>query len=261
MAKKKKAVESTVESFTNRVGDKMVTVTIEREPAVIDFATLVAAGEIEQDDDMRAPWEECDGWEHTATESHKLEDRGHFDEVACQAPLGKPCVNCPHHVWVPHYNPKDVVYCDRTRYLIEVERERVVQWQGEWNKYRNETRQVYEERLARCRRDAIEQLKKWYKDGWCYFWGQVRYGDYDASIGGIMAADDDPDDPHIQECIEDMAYEVACHMEKDGYTITNKPTGKKTKEDKLQALRWKIAHNLNFEKPEHYRAWVESRSN
>lgn len=260
--RKRPAPGKRVVTKTERSGDEMVTVTVEIETAILDYNEIRKAGYTEIDDDMRAPWDEHDGWEHTATWGQKVfdQERRHFEPTDC--PRGK-CDNCPHYKEVPHFNPDDRVWCewDRERVLIEVSRAQVVEWQGEYGQYgpSGEHRQVYEERIAKCRRDAIEQLKYWYTHGYTWYCACLEFGEWSAYCGGIQIEDDaDPDtDEHVAEVLDDLAYDVAKQAEKDGYTVINYPErGKQTREEKQRSMLWRRCHYFGFEKPEEYLTWL-----
>jgi hypothetical protein len=233
-----------------RVGDEMVITTVERHNAVVDFQKILDACEVVPDPDADAPWEMCDGWEHLAVSESDLEYTawGHFETVTEKKSK-----------WVAHYNEDDVVGPGSSRKLIIVGWATVDGWQGEYDWWRGEPRQVYEERLAEVRRDATEQLKRWYSEGWQYWGVRCEFLDVHESVWGVQTRDDSDDDPYLDEVREEVALEVAGELEEIGYTVVNRPDkAEQLKERRRQNLRHRIARQLGFEDADAYRRWIES---
>lgn len=256
-------------SKTFRKGDVLVTVTTETQPAVVDFNDVLACARVEDDDMHDPPWEEHDGHEHDAIPFGRLDGEcwEHYVTVPCAAahPLKKATASCgPHYLRVPHYNEDHVAGSGHDRYLIRVTDDHLEKWG--WGPYPSEymaagtPKQVYLEERAEVRRRAIEQLVKWYDDGWQWYGVACEFLDYESSIWGILTEDDSPSDPYLDEVKVEMALEVAGQLEDAGFTVINQPPGVKTRADKQRELRWRICRHLGFKKPEAYRAWVEDRS-
>lgn len=271
MSKKTKAIREKYEAKTvfhdfQKSGDKLVEVVKTERPAVIDFNDILACCEVEPDDDMPEPWKNCDGWEHSLVDTDSLE---HTEHVKCSMHYNylhgrdSSLVNCPgHYVSVLHYNKEHLVDSGfgRRNKVVVVTREQVVEWQGAYSAYNGESRQVYEERLAECRRSALKTLVRWYNDGWQYYAVVCDFLDYTSSLGGIMTKDDQDDDPYLEECKLDVAAEVVHDMEKDGYTVINKPVPcNKNRAYKQTQMRWQIAHHLGFDNMKEYLAWLTSK--
>ncbi len=268
---------------TQRHGDLFVTVTVEVGPAIIDFNDILASCTVEPDDDTPAPWEDCDGWEHETYPLSKIEDDpgwGHEEKrtrtvtritavepAFCPGEPATPENDCgqivpveeTYYEWIPHYNKDHVARVGGRRLLIVVPWETAVEWQGK-EPARGGSRQRFREHVAEHRKKAIEQLIRWYEDGWQYWWVSCNFMDYQASVGGGMVDDDEENDPYILEVKEDIAEEVAGQMEKDGYTVINRPENDyNSRAAKQKRLRWKIAYNLGLHDPDTYVAWLAER--
>lgn len=238
-----------------RKGDKMVTVTTKVTPAVIDFNDILAACKVEEDLDRPAPWEDMDGWEHEEYRLSRIEDDGGWGHAEEVYPDG---ASKPTYRWVCHYNKDDVVSVGHyDQRLVVVSFDRAGEWLG--GPAPGEHRQVYWERLAESRRRNLEQLKRWYRDGWVYYAVVCEFLGRFAGTGGIQTKDDSPSDPYLDDCKEDVALEVADELGKDGYTVVNRPD-RKTRQARrdlaLSYLRFRIARNLGFQGPEEYQAWL-----
>jgi len=96
---------------------------------------------------------------------------------------------------------------------------------------------VWRERVARVKRDAIDQLVKWYSDGWEWWLAVAEYQEYMHCLGGIDDAD------YAEEVALECAFEVAAEMESDGYIVTNKPEPK-NHFDRHAGFKWKLKQNL-----------------
>jgi hypothetical protein len=202
---------------TFRHGDTMIAV--ESTPAVVAFDDLLAATRVIDDtDNGEAPWENWDGWEHTAKPPHA------FDDADVRAMQG---------------------YCrtwDRgERYVIALpagDTDGVYRYARE----RGASRQVAAEALAAARRQTIAQLVNWYEDGWQWYGVRCRYdalGDeFEASLWGI----DDAEYAEREIKVE-MALDVADQLEQAGYTVTGKPECRRgqSREEKRRSLRYRLA--------------------
>jgi len=180
---------------TFRHGDTMIAV--ESQPATIAFDDLLAATKIVADNENTTPWDNCDGFEHTATPERRLPD-----EMGGRKMQGS-------------------VYSNREHLVIQLpagEDYGIYQYMRE----HGASRQVAREAVAAGRRQTIDQLVKWYSDGWEWYGVQCEFevlgNEYEASLWGI----DNPDYAE-REVKEEMAHEVARQLEKAGYTVTGQP--------------------------------------
>ena len=185
---------------TQRVETDSSVVTIEtivtERSKFVDYADIRAAVTIEPDDWPDAPWESGDGWDHSAD---KFDDWSHEG------------------------------LRESTGYASRSWRDRPVvitlsdDLDAEYRFYRlnGQSKQVAFERVAQIRRERIEQLVRWYSNGWEVWTVCGEYDGYegDGSLSGIY--DDDGD--YVEECAHDLAGSIADEMEDDGYVVTDRP--------------------------------------
>jgi hypothetical protein len=86
---------------------------------------------------------------------------------------------------------------------------------------RGASKQVIAEMIAQDRRRTLDQLTKWYEQGWEYWVACCEFEDYRESLCGIDSLD------YAQEVCQELALEVASQMEKDGYVVTGQPLPEK----------------------------------
>jgi len=202
---------------TFRHGDTMIAV--ESRPATIAFDDLLTTTEVVYDEhESMTPWEQCDGFEHTATPERRFREEANAHEM------------------------QGSVYCDghRERLVIALPQEEdygIYQYMRE----RGASRQVAREAVAAERRRTLAQLVKWYDSGWEWYGVHCRFealGDeYQDSLWGI-------DDAEYAETLkEEIALNVAAQLEEAGYTVTGKPEHRQTytRADKQARLRRNLA--------------------
>jgi hypothetical protein len=98
------------------------------------------------------------------------------------------------------------------------------------------------EAIARAKRKALDQLVRWYTDGWSEWWVRAEYGDFESSVGGILEDHDCTD--YAEDCLLDARHEVAGQLEDAGYTVTGRPAAP----DRYNPVDWfkdKIRRNLD----------------
>jgi hypothetical protein len=201
----------------------------------IDFADIFDAAIVEPDNDCEAPWESGDGWEHTFIERNKLPDRLTLDDA--REATG----------WVRSHRDGGLIVVDPA--VVKK------QWMGEYSKASGEHRQVYEERIAAVRRNAVKQLVKWYTDGYEYWRVCCNFMDETASLGMIQ---DDYDGAHLKACRVEMAEDVADLLEKRGFVVINKPVHPSQTQIRSNQKRDNIARHMGFEDYKTYRRWVRT---
>ena len=185
---------------TQRVETDSSVITIEtivtERSKFVDYADIRAAVTIEPDEGCEAPWEHCDSWEHSADK------------------LG----------WWSHEGLRD-----SAGYAVRGWRDSAVvitlsdDLDDEYRFYRlnGQSKQVAFERVAQIRRERIEQLVRWYSNGWEVWYVCGEYEGYagDGGMGGIY----DDDGNYAEECARDLADSIADEMEDDGYVVTDRP--------------------------------------
>jgi hypothetical protein len=261
------------ETYTTweRVGDTMIERSVCEYPAVIDYKDILDHTTVVIDEDATdPPWEDCCGYEHEEHQLRKIEDDlgwGHYDK---------------NDNWVPHYNKDDVARVGSwDNRLITISKQQAAQW-GIYEHRHGEdygvhlspvkkvpikvplargmgcSKQVAREIEAQERRRTLEQLKRWYSEGWTYY-GVVcdhpvaERHNVNESVWGI-----DDEEYAEKEVRHEIAGQVAHALERRGYTVTNKP-GPTTLAEKQERLRDRVARNLGFEDGKAYLRWLSSR--
>ena len=178
---------TTVSVNTMVLGDRMITVTTKDESRVVQWDDI--EGSVESDDCYgECPWDDCDGWEHEFEREHWND---HDDKLYSRGRVNRN--------WRDGGSGYIVIDDDTIR--------------DKWG--------VSEDRIAEVKRDAIDQLVKWYENGWCYVVACARYDDYSDYLGGILT--DDGCNDHAEECVEQCRHEVAAQLERDGYIVEGRP--------------------------------------
>lgn len=197
--------------------DVMVKTVVTEEPLTVDYDDIEAR--VEPDDwNGEAPWEHCDGWEH---EFHR---DGYYVHEGMHDSRG----------WVNRSTREG------GSGYIEIDDATVIRWGC--TGYPGCSKQVRAEAIATAKRNALDQLVKWYCDGW-YVWVAVaEYGDYMECVGGIY---DDCYGDYAREEAESMRREVAARMEDDGFTVTGQPDPPKPY-NRVDAFRDRIRRNLTM---------------
>ena len=185
---------------TQRVETDSSVVTIEtivtERSKFVDYADIRAAVTIEPDDWPDAPWESCDGWEHSADKFDDWSHEGLRDSVGYASRNWR--------------DPSVVItLCDDL--------------DAEYQFYRLNglSKQVSFERVAQIKRERIEQLVRWYSNGWEVWYVCGEYEGYEGD-GGLSGVYDDDGD-YVEECARDLADSIADEMEDDGYVVTDRP--------------------------------------
>lgn len=208
-----------------RQNDTMVAV--ETTSAVVDFAAILEATKVVYDDQAsEAPWDNCDGLEHSHKKaSHTAHTANDVDKM------------------------QGYCYCDRLRESIVITLPDDVDYGiFDWQRSMGATQQVAREAEAAERRRTLAQLVKWYTDGWQWYGVQCDFSllgrDFSASLWSI-----DDDDYARREVVDEIADEVADKLEKAGFTVTDRPARPDYPSRKMKQER--IRHNLNIQN------WIE----
>jgi len=195
----------------HRDGDTLVKVTVETQPATIDFADILAATRLEPDDSSDAPWDNDDGFKHdTVRDNTEGRSAGSYST---------------RHGWGK---------------AMRVVLENPEGW-GNYGYYRKHgaSRQVAFEMTRQEWKRTTEQLAKWHDQGW-EAWGIIcNYEGCKESCWGFYG---EADDAYIKESMKDIAGEVASQLEQDGYTVINQPD---TRKEYLAGRRAGMQYKLN----------------
>jgi hypothetical protein len=195
-------------------------IAVETVDAIIDFGDILKATEVVNDPyTNETPWDNCDGFEHTATPRHRYNDAADTRSM------------------------RGCIYCDGRRETVVITLPEKDPY-GIYNYQRSHgaSRQVAREAEAASRRITLDLLVNWYGNGWEWYGVVCEYeilGEtYEASIWGV------DDHKYADTMREEIAGEVACQLRKAGYTVDNMPansTTSWTRQDKINRLK----HNLN----------------
>ncbi len=182
-----------------RDGDTMIAV--ETAPATISFKDILAATQVFADnDETMTPWEHCDGFEHECIEHPGSME--HVDNPREMQGWGRAWDSGASFVIVLDKDEDYGIY----KYMRK----------------RGASKMVAREAVALERRRTLAQLVKWYENGWTWYGVKcemtVLDDVYEASVYGI-----DDDEYARREVAGEIASEVAGQLERDGYTITDKP--------------------------------------
>lgn len=202
--------EQTTTTTLLRAGDTLVrtTVTTEAESVFVSWDEIWESIEVVPDDDMtETPWDNCDGFDHEVTDIRDIDE----NRESLQKRRG--------FTWSRER---------RNSVVISMERDK-----SGYNFYRQQgaSRQVASEMVALARRKRIEQVCRWYSQGW-EWWG-VR-GELKGCVASVWGIDD-YDYANTEMC-EEIAVELAGQLEDAGYVVTDKPEPKP--QDKTWRYRW-----------------------
>lgn len=177
-------------------------VTSERK--IVDFEDI--ARNVEYEDYYEAPWDAWDGWEHSVD-------------------------------WNPEYDDaRGYAWCTwKRKYCrITIDDSTVIDKWG-FTQRHGEAKQVWLERVARVKRDKIDQLVEWYQNGWEWYVAVAEWNDYSDCVGAIYSED------YAEETALECALVVASQMERDGYIVTNKP---EWQDDPHASFKQKLKDNM-----------------
>lgn len=171
-------------------------VAVETAPAEIEFANILEATNVILDQhNTEAPWDNCDGFKHEAKEILPYKDEVNLERG---------------------YAPRQ---CNLDMVITLPEGEDYGLYK--WHRERGATKQVAREAVAADRQRTLDQLVKWYSDGW-QWWGvacsySVLDTEYEGSVWGIDSEE------YAKDLCEEIALGVALQLESAGYTVTGKP--------------------------------------
>lgn len=174
--------------------DKVIVITRREYDRIVQFDDILKEVKIEYDEAYNeAPWEASDGWEHNIVSA----DRGAREDF----------VNRRGYTYRGYHGGAVCVEID-DKIVIE-----------EWgvNGYPGCSKQVRVEIIAQAKRNAIDQLAKWYSNGWDWFVVSGEYQGYISSVCGLDCYD------YAEEVRCEVAGEIADQMEENGYVVEGRP--------------------------------------
>jgi hypothetical protein len=198
-------------------------IAVESAPAIVNYDNILKATEVVYDNDSgETPWDNCDGFEHTCTPAHRLD----FDPSDMRG-------NC---------------YCDghRERVVIQLPKDRDCWEVAKYARAHGASRQVAAELAAANRRHTLDQLVKWYSDGWQWYGVRCSFEilgkEFNDSLWGI-------DDYNYaeDEVKPEIADNVVSQLEKDGFTVIGRPvpTFEHQTRERRKAIQESFQRNLN----------------
>ncbi len=204
--------------------------TIKR-PCFVNWVDLLeACGAVERDD-MNAPWDEHDGWDHEKESISNWYERQNIDHLRTARNRFRKC--------------RGYACADSETFRVHIGDSRFAQENraGFHHHMRKNgaSKQVAAEMTALWERRYIDQLVTWYVEGYDWWWIRCVYeidGDeYEASLGGIN------DYEHADTVVrEELANDVAYQLEQRGYVIITTPPPCKLEYDhrkiRQQAQNW-----------------------
>lgn len=200
----------TTKTITERVGAVVVRVQVETLESRVDFADILEAVKVSPDDHSPAPWDDCDGYEHTLTRAERYDDGRRASEM------------------------RGYCYADRRMQVITLPK-------GEdygvydYHRARGASKQVARELSAQARAKTIDQLKRWYENGWQVWYVACDYLGAHDSLGGVY---DDSGD-YLEDVKREVAANVAHELESQGFEVFGQP------EEKPRDWRAEFRRNLN----------------
>lgn len=205
----------------NLVRHNDLMIAVESAPATIDFQDILDAAQVVHDDCSDAPWENCDGFEHTATRESEMAYEADAREM------------------------QGSVYCDGRRERIVIELPAGEDYGiYEYLRQAGASKQVAREAVAAERRRTIARLADWYANGWQWYGVKCEFEilgvTYEDSIWGI-----DDEDYAERDVRNDVALEVAAQLEAAGFTVIGQPNrGDAYKAHRLEVVKDRHARNL-----------------
>lgn len=177
-------------------------------PKYVEWEDIVAAVEVRDDDSYRdAPWEDCDGYEHSTERASRVD--GDASEYRG--------------------------YCwhdgDRTQIVVTVDRADSQSWGWAGT---GASKQVIAECNACEIGRTIDQLANWYANGWNYYGVTCDYFDCHDSIWGV-----DDYKYAAGEMTQEIAANVADQLENAGHIIENRPAPEKRLANGYTVASWK----------------------
>jgi hypothetical protein len=194
--------------------NSITTVTTVIEEREVSYDDVLESVSIENDDwSGEAPWESCDGWEHEARQL------GYYDHEGLEDGRG--------YARTHRHSPN---------VLIEIDEDDIV---NEWgcNGYPGASKQVRAELIAQVKRNALDQLVKWYEDGWEYYSVCGGFNGCTDSLGGIDCVED------AEEMRRDVCNEICKQLESEGYIIIDRPAPNNRSDAQMwhDRYKWRIA--------------------
>jgi hypothetical protein len=174
-----------------RIDDTMLT--ISAESAIVDFADILEACRMENDEFGDKPWDNQCGYDH---EIESADHPGQKEGQGYSYGAGR---------------RGGVIVLDEPQSAG-------IQETYQYHRDNGASKQVARELAAQDKARRLAQLVKWHDQGWEWYRVVCEFRGYIDSLGGIDDYDFAADD-----CARDCAWNVAAQLEADGYTVAGKP--------------------------------------
>ena len=171
------------------------TVTIQAQNRRVKFDDILDVIKVRYDEDYcDAPWECCDGLEHEYNRATSYDHPGVEDS-------------------------RGYGYCGARRecFVIEILDDTLENW-GNYEYFHNNgcSKQVARELVAQIKRNTLDQLVKWYTEGWYWYAVCGQFEGYQVAVTGLGFDD-------AETMRSEIADEIAHSMEKDGFIVEGRP--------------------------------------
>ncbi len=192
--------------------------TVTETDRIVDYDDILAAVSVEYDEWFHdAPWDNCDGFEHEYNTVGYYDHDGITDSRGCG--------------WSD---------ANRERFVITISDDQIREW-GNYDYYRADgcSKQVARELVAQVKRNTLDQLVKWYSNGWEWYTVHGDYLGYQASVGGVDSYE------YAETLRYEIADEIGDSMLEDDYVIHNRHrTNDRTK---LEYAKDRFKRNLQLD--------------
>jgi hypothetical protein len=184
-------------------------------PVGIDYEDILKTVQAEPEGEARTPWEDCDGWNHTILSRSCKLTWMRSREVSVQ--------EADEHCKLEEMRG----YCwsqSAEKYIAIIVTDDELRSWGNYDAYHaaGASKQVAREMAQNTRQDAIDQLVKWYSEGWSFWFVEGEFFDRCDSTGGVQD-DDGEDGEYLQEVKAEIAGNIARQLEQQGHKIANRP--------------------------------------
>lgn len=192
--------------------------TVTETDRIVDYDDILASVSVEYDEWFHdAPWDCCDGLEH----EYERIGYNHHDDWSRSRGCGWSDAN-------------------RERFVITISDDQIKAW-GNYDYYRAHgcSKQVARELTAQVKRNTLDQLVKWYSNGWEWYTVHGDYLGYAASVGGVDSYE------YAETLRYEIADEIGDSMLEDDYVIHNRHNPHE--HNKLQYAKDRYKRNLQLD--------------
>jgi len=199
---------------------------LSRVPAQVDFNDILAEVVVSIDDDWSSrPWDNCDGYEHEIAD----------DDEYQHAKGSRGTARGIYRMRDSHYRAAGLLL------LTDTAQDGLYRY----HRLNGASKQVAREMVAVTCRQTLDQLVKWYSEGWQWYYVKCGFDGYEDDCCGFLT-EEEAEEHGRDTC----AYDVAHLMERAGYIIINRPVPW-YHEDARKRWRSSYRYNLNLQNWKH----------